>query len=219
MTITNEAQLATSLETLLRVGFDYLGIIDHYDRILVALSALNVYSDKMHKCATVDDLLAYIVDACEIDSVRDALCYTIQTSKGGESRGVSNYVDTEYIGNDVPPVEGGTVSVSKFGYCHYISAPFIPSDIMVLEPLDGADMSAEFGLFIATQLNVAFEYANYNDSVTLRVLEDTKVEVPVTEKGEIDYKAVREKMRPIMEKARTHVDQLVTQYQRYKEKK
>lgn len=55
MTITNEAQLANSLETLLRVGFDYLGIIDPYDRILVALSALNTYSDKMHKCATVDD--------------------------------------------------------------------------------------------------------------------------------------------------------------------
>lgn len=42
MTITNEAQLANSLETLLRVGFDYLGIIDPYDRILVALSALQV---------------------------------------------------------------------------------------------------------------------------------------------------------------------------------
>lgn len=94
MTITNEAQLANSLETLLRVGFDYLGIIDPYDRILVVLSALNVYSDKMHKCATVDDLLAYIVDACEIDSVRDALRDTIQTSKGGESRGISNYLDT-----------------------------------------------------------------------------------------------------------------------------
>ena len=48
MTITNEAQLANSLETLLRVGFDYLGIIDPYDRIMVALSALKVYSDKMH---------------------------------------------------------------------------------------------------------------------------------------------------------------------------
>lgn len=94
MTITNEAQLANSLETLLRVGFDCLGIIDPYDRILVALSALQVYSDKMHKCATVDDLLAYIVDACEIDSVRDALHDTIQTNKGGESRGVSDYVDT-----------------------------------------------------------------------------------------------------------------------------
>lgn len=46
MTITNEAQLANSLNTLLRVGLDYLGIIDPYDRILVALSALNVYSDK-----------------------------------------------------------------------------------------------------------------------------------------------------------------------------
>ena len=92
--INNEAQLANNLETLLRVGFDYLGIIDPYDRILVALSALNTYSDKMHKCATVDDLLAYIVDACEIDSVRDALRDTIQTSKGGETRGVSDYVDT-----------------------------------------------------------------------------------------------------------------------------
>lgn len=54
MTITNEVQLANSLETLLRVGFDYLGIIDPYARILVALSALNTYSDKMHKYATVD---------------------------------------------------------------------------------------------------------------------------------------------------------------------
>lgn len=88
MTITNEAQLATSLETLLRLGLDYLGIIDPYDRILVALSALQVYSDKMHKCTTVDDLLAYLVDACDIDSVRDALRDTIQTSKGSESRGV-----------------------------------------------------------------------------------------------------------------------------------
>lgn len=94
MTITNEAQLANGLETLLRLGLDYLGIIDHYDRILVALSALQVYSDKMEKCATVDDLLAYIVDACEIDSVRDALRDTIQTNKGGETRGVSDYVDT-----------------------------------------------------------------------------------------------------------------------------
>lgn len=94
MTITNEVQLANSLETLLRVGFDYLGIIDPYDRILVVLSALNTYSDKMHKCATVDDLLAYIVDACEIDSVHDALRDTIQTSKGSKSRGVSDYVDT-----------------------------------------------------------------------------------------------------------------------------
>lgn len=94
MTITNEVQLTNSLETLLRVGFDYLGIIDPYDRILVALSALQVYSDKMHKCATVDDLLTFIVDACEIDSVRDALRDTIQTSKGSESRGVSGYVDT-----------------------------------------------------------------------------------------------------------------------------
>nr|DAE91418.1 MAG TPA: hypothetical protein [Caudoviricetes sp.] len=94
MTITNEIQLANGLETLLRLGFDCLGIIDPYDRILVALSALHVYSDKIHKCATVDDLLAYIVDACEIDSIRDALRDTIQTNKGGESRGVSDYVDT-----------------------------------------------------------------------------------------------------------------------------
>ena len=136
----------------------------------------------------------------------------------GEIPMVSNSknIPTQYIGNDVPPVEGGAVSVSKFGYCHYISAPFIPSDITVLEPLDGVDMSAEFGLFIATQLNVAFEYANYNDAVTLRVLEDTKVEVPVTEKGEIDYKAVRDKMRSIMEKARVHVGQLAKRYKRYK---
>lgn len=121
----------------------------------------------------------------------------------GEIPMVSNSknIPTRYIGNDVPPVEGGAVSVSKFGYCHYISAPFIPSDIMVLEPLDGVDMSAEFGLFIATQLNVAFEYANYNDTITLQVLKETEIEVPVTEKGGIDYNAIRAKMRPIMEKA------------------
>lgn len=77
----------------------------------------------------------------------------------------------------------------------------------------------EFGLFIATQLNVAFEYANYNDSITLQVLKETEIEVPADEQGNIDYNAVREKMRPIMEKAQKHVDQLVTQYQRYKEKK
>lgn len=45
MTITNEPQLANGLETLLRLGFDYLGIIDPYDRILVALLPLHVYSD------------------------------------------------------------------------------------------------------------------------------------------------------------------------------
>lgn len=139
----------------------------------------------------------------------------------GEIPMVSNSknIPTQYIGNDVPPVEGGAVSVNNFGYCHYISAPFIPSDIMVLEPLDGVDMSAEFGLFIATQLNVAFEYANYNDSVTLQVLKETEIEVPVDERGGIDYDAIRAKMRPIMEKAQKHVNQLVTQYQRYKEKK
>ena len=139
----------------------------------------------------------------------------------GEVPMVSNSknIPTQYIGNDVPPVNGGAITVSKFGYCHSISAPFIPSDIMVLEPLDGVDMSPEFGLFIATQLNVAFEYANYNDTVTLRVLEDTKVEVPVTEKGEIDYKAVHDKMRPIMEKAQKHVGQLAKRYKRYKKEK
>lgn len=131
----------------------------------------------------------------------------------------SKNIPAQYIGNDVPPVEGGAISVSKFGHTHYISAPFIPSDIMVLEPLDGVDMSAEFGLFIETQLNVAFEYACYDDAVTLQVLRDTKVEVPVTEKGEIDYQAVRDKMRPIMEKAQAHVDQLVTRYKRYKKEK
>lgn len=94
MTITNETQLATGLETLLRCGLDYLGIIDPYDRILVALSALQVYSDKMHKCATVNDLFTHLTDACDIDSVRDALRDTIQTSKGNESRGVHDYVDT-----------------------------------------------------------------------------------------------------------------------------
>lgn len=94
MTITNEVQLVTSLETLLRCGLDYLGIIDPYDRILVALTAIHVYTDKMKKCTTVDDLLAHISDACEIDSVRDALRDTIQTSKGNKSRYVDNYVDT-----------------------------------------------------------------------------------------------------------------------------
>lgn len=79
MTITNEAQLANGLEALLRLGFDYLGIIDPYDRILVALSALHVYSDKMEKCATVDDLLAYITDACDIDSVRLVIISTGDT--------------------------------------------------------------------------------------------------------------------------------------------
>lgn len=139
MMITNEAQLANSLETLLRVGFDYLGIIDPYDRILVALSALQVYSDKMHN--------------------------------------------------------------------------------ITLQPLDEESKAPEFGLFIATQLNVAFEYANYHDAVILQTLTETEIEVPVTENGGIDYEAVSDKMRPIMEKARAHVDQLVTRYQRYKEKK
>ena len=140
----------------------------------------------------------------------------------GEVPMVSNSknIPTQYIGNDVPPVDGGAVSVSKFGYCHYISAPFIPSDIMVLEPLDGADMSAEFGLYVSTQLDVAFEYANYNDSITMQVLKETEIEVPVDERGNIDYDAIRAKMRPIMEKAQVHVGQLAKRYKRYtKEKK
>lgn len=78
--------------------------------------------------------------------------------------------------------------------------------------------SCQFGLYVSTQLNVAFEYANYNDSVTLQVLKETEIEVPVDEKGNIDYDAIRAKMRPIMEKARAHVDQLVTQYRKHKEK-
>lgn len=131
----------------------------------------------------------------------------------------SQKIPARYVGNNVPTMPRGTITVSKFGHTNYIEAPFIASDIMTLQPLDEESKALEFGVFIATQLNVAFEYANYNDEVTLRVLEDTKVEVPVTEKGEIDYKAVRDKMRPIMEKAQKHVNQLVTQYQRYKEKK
>ena len=91
--INNEAQLANTLETLLRLGVDYFGILNHYDRILVVVSALYTYSDKMRKCATVNDLLAHISDACEIDSVRDAL-QSITTNKGNESRGVNDYVDT-----------------------------------------------------------------------------------------------------------------------------
>lgn len=131
----------------------------------------------------------------------------------------SKNIPTQYIGNDVPPVEGGSISVSKFGHCHYISAPFIASDIMTLQPLDEESKAPEFGLYVSTQLDALFEYASYNDSITMQILKETEIEVPVTEKGEIDYKAVRDKMRPIMEKAQTHVNQLVTQYQRYKEKK
>lgn len=73
------------------------------------------------------------------------------------------------------------------------------------------------GEYVSTQLDVDFEYANYNDSITMQILKETEIEVPVDEQGNIDYNAVREKMRPIMEKAQKHVDQLVTQYQRYKE--
>lgn len=93
MTITNEAQLANKLETLLRLGVNYLGILSHYDRILVSLSALYTYSDKMRKCVTVDDLLAHISERCDIDPVSDAL-QSITTNKGKESRGVNDYVDT-----------------------------------------------------------------------------------------------------------------------------
>lgn len=90
---------------------------------------------------------------------------------------------------------------------------------MTLQPLDEESKAPEFGLYVSTQLNALFEYANYNDSITLQILKETEIEVPVDEQGNIDYNAVREKMRPIMEKAQKHVDQLVTQYQRYKEKK
>lgn len=131
----------------------------------------------------------------------------------------SQNIPARYVGNDVPTMPRGTITVSKFGHTNYIDEPFIASDIVTLQPLDEESKAPEFGLFIATQLNVAFEYANYNDSVTMQILKETEIEVPVAEKGEIDYKAVRDKMRPIMEKAQTHVNQLVTQYQRYKEKK
>jgi hypothetical protein len=96
---------------------------------------------------------------------------------------------------------------------------FIASDVMTLQPLDEESKAPEFGLYVSTQLDALFEYANYNDSVTLQVLKETEIEVLVDEQGGIDYDAIRAKMRPIMEKAQTHVDQLVTQYQRYKEKK
>lgn len=123
------------------------------------------------------------------------------------------------VGNDVPTHPRGTIAVSKFGHTNYIDEPYIASDVMTLHPLDEESKAPEFGLYVSTQLNVAFEYANYNDSITLQVLKETEIEVPVDERGGIDYDAVRDKMRPIMEKAQTHVDQLVTQYQRYKEKK
>lgn len=131
----------------------------------------------------------------------------------------SQNIPARYVGNDVPTMPRGTITVSKFGHTNYIDEPFIASDIMVLQPLDEESKAPEFGLYVSTQLDALFEYANYNDSITLRVLEDTKVEVPVTEKGEIDYKAVRDKMRPIMEKARVHVDQLAKRYKRYKKEK
>lgn len=90
---------------------------------------------------------------------------------------------------------------------------------MTLQPLDEENKALEFGLYVSTQLDALFEYANYNDAITLQVLKETEIEVPVDERGNIDYDAIRAKMRPIMEKAQKHVDQLVTQYQRYKEKK
>lgn len=131
----------------------------------------------------------------------------------------SKAIPARYVGNDVPTMPRGTIAVSKFGYTNYIEAPFIASDIMTLQPLDEESKAPEFGLYVSTQLNVAFEYANYNDTITLQVLKETEIEVPVDERGNIDYDAVRDKIRPIMEKAQKHVDQLVTQYQRYKEKK
>lgn len=123
------------------------------------------------------------------------------------------------VGNDVPTMPRGTITVSKLGHTNYIDEPFIASDIMTLQPLDEESKAPEFGLYVSTQLNVAFEYANYNDAITLQILKETEIEVPVGERGDIDYDAVRDKMRPIMKKARTHVDQMVERYQRYKEKK
>ena len=129
----------------------------------------------------------------------------------------SKTIPARYVGNDVPPVDGGAIVVSKFGHTNYMHQPFIASDVMTLQPLDEKANVREFGLYVVTQLDVAFEYANYNDSISLQILKETEIEVPVDERGNIDYDAVHDKMRPIMEKARTHVDQLVTQYQRYKE--
>lgn len=124
-------------------------------------------------------------------------------------------ITARYVGNDVPTMPRGTITVSKFGHTNYIDEPLIASDIMALQQLDEESKAPEFGLYVSTQLNVAFEYANYNDTVTLQVLKETEIEVPVDEKGNIDYDAIRAKMRPIMEKAQKHVNQLVTQYQRY----
>lgn len=131
----------------------------------------------------------------------------------------SKTIPAHYVGNDVPVLDGGTVVVSKFGHTNYIDEPFIASDVMTLQPLDEESKAPEFGLYVSTQLDVAFEYANYNDTVTLQVLKETEIEVPVDEQGSIDYDAIRAKMRPIMEKAQTHVNQLVTQYRKHKEKK
>ena len=131
----------------------------------------------------------------------------------------SKNIPAGYIGNDVPVVPGDVIALGKFGDAHYIAFPFTASDVMVLQTPDGEKLGPEFGLYIVAQLNALYEYANYADSVTLAKLAETKVEVPITEKGEIDYQAVRDKMRPIMEKARTHVDKLVKQYERYKKEK
>lgn len=129
----------------------------------------------------------------------------------------STTIPAYYVGNDVPAVVG--LVVSTFGHTHYISEPFIPSDVMVLKPLDGQDISPEFGLYLATQLTVAFSDADYVNAVTLKQLKETEIEVPVTENGEIDYDAVSDKMRPIMEKAQAHVDKLAKQYEQYKRRK
>lgn len=131
----------------------------------------------------------------------------------------SKTIPARYVGNDVPTMPRGTITVSKFGHANYIDEPFIASDIMTLQQLDEETKALEFGLYVSTQLNALYEYANYNDSVTLQVLKETEIEVPVDEKGNIDYDAIRAKMCPIMEKAQKHVNQLVTQYQRYKETK
>lgn len=129
----------------------------------------------------------------------------------------SKTIPARYVGNDVSTMPRGTIAVSKFGHANYIDEPFIASDIMTLSPLDAESKAPEFCLYVTTQLNALYEYANYNDSITFKVLNETEIEVPVDKRGGIDYDAIRAKMRPIMEKAQKHVDQLVKQYQRYKE--
>lgn len=41
------------------------------------------------------------------------------------------------VGNDVPTIPRGTITVSKFGHTNYIDEPFIVSDIMTLTPPRG----------------------------------------------------------------------------------